>query len=214
MGNSSGWMDSPARGLSGGLITIWNKEILTVTRIVFAENCILILRKCLISSVSFACLHIYAPQNAKAKFILWESLGNILSSIVEPNICVLGDFHAVRSRDEKKNCKHDKAVMDAFNSFIKGNSFLDVPMVNYLHTWYGPALKKGRLDRVLLSAEWFDIGHWIIQTLQRKLSNHKPMILINSTQQWGPRPFNYFNCWVKEKNLLPSLKSAQNKNAS
>lgn len=208
MGQEVGWIEAPSRGLSGGLLTVWSKELISISNYYSSHHWLLVQGINSISKTPFACLNIYAPQTSKMKQLLWEELKAVISSLPDHHICLLGDFNAVRQCNEKFNCHFNGAVADAFNSFISSVGLLEIPLINSSFTWFGPNQRKGRLDRVLVSPSWYDKGEWVLQALHRKLSDHKPLVLKSNSNDWGPRPFKFFNYWLSDPVLTHNLKAS------
>lgn len=50
-------------------------------------------------------------------------------------------------------------------------------------------------------------GHWQLDALCRKKSDHKPLFLRSDYIEWGPKSFKVFNCWLKEDSLKSILYS-------
>ncbi|WOH14893.1 hypothetical protein DCAR_0934421 [Daucus carota subsp. sativus] len=172
MGKEVGWVEVSSRGLSGGLLTVWSKDHISISDIIFSQNWILVQGLNTTSNSQFACLNIYAPQSAKMKQLLWEELGTLLLSLCDLQVCLLGDFNVVRQSNEKLNFQFIGAIAKAFNSFISRAGLLEIPLVNTTFTWFGPNQKKGRLDRALVSTAWYEKGGWVLQTYHRGLSDH------------------------------------------
>ncbi|XP_063945860.1 uncharacterized protein LOC135151374 [Daucus carota subsp. sativus] len=103
-------------------------------------------------------------------------------------------------------------LVEAFNDFIDAACLVEAPLVNSEYTWFGPFNKKARLDRALLSTDWFSLGDWVLAGLNRKTSDHSPVLLKNSAFDWGPRPFRFFNSWLESKDLIHQMRSAWNCN--
>jgi hypothetical protein len=118
----------------------------------------------------------------------------------DANLCLCGDFNSVRSIEERRGRgssfrQHDS---DIFNKFIDEGSLVDMPICGRVFTWYrGDGFSMSRLDRFLLSINWCNVWPNCIQMAnQRGLSDHVPMILYVSEDNWGPRPFRMLKCWT------------------
>lgn len=112
----------------------------------------------------------------------------------------------MRSKEEKQGCTHNCGVVSSLQSFIASACSIDIPLINSSFTWFGPSNKRGKLDRALVSAEWFQKGEWITQAFHRKHSDHRPLVLKSEMHEWGPRPFKFFNCWLQDSTLAQRLK--------
>ncbi|KAK1388629.1 hypothetical protein POM88_016807 [Heracleum sosnowskyi] len=101
--------------------------------------------------------------------------------------------------------------MDGFNNFIDNANLLEIALVNSEFTWFGPGGKKSRLDRALVSPEWWSKGSWLLKTSYRKGSDHRVLSLSLQVQNWGPVPFRIFDCWMKDTELAKCLEDQINK---
>lgn len=216
LGSNIGWEHSPARGQSGGLLTFWNPLLVEVTDKSHTANWLLITGKCKVDGSDFVCINIYAPQKLRDKQSMWEELLHVISHYNVSNIMLIGDFNAVRDSNEKENCHFNKFESQCFNDFILSSLLMDVSLSNSTFTWYGHSNKRSRLDRSLISVDWFNSGSWVLKALHRKSSDHKPICLTNIKLNWGPKPFRFFNCWLEDKDFLKllSTKWSQNYNSS
>lgn len=119
---------------------------------------------------------------------------------------LIGDFNAVLSDQEKENCIFRERDSMEFSKFLLDNSLLDIQLCNCDFTWFGPKGRKGRLDRGLLNASWMVTGDWFSQGVHRKSSDHRPIIVKSGNTSWGPKPSKFFNCWLKEDELMSTLR--------
>ena len=207
MGNNIEWIESPARGLSGGLITVWSKDYISISVSSFSQNWIMVRGINISNNIPFVCINVYAPQSATAKQLLWDNLSSMLLPFKDTHVCLLGDFNAVRHKSEKSACLFNMRVSSSFNEFFTATSLLEIPLSNSSFTWFGPNKWKGRLDRVLVSPAWFGKGGWTLTSYHRKFSDHKPIVLKTDLCEWGPKPFKFYNCWLQDPILAQSLKS-------
>ncbi|XP_074373511.1 uncharacterized protein LOC141713840 [Apium graveolens] len=61
------------------------------------------------------------------------------------------------------------------------------------------------MDRALLNEYWFVTGEWSINTLDRKNSFHRAFLLSSRKNEWGPKPFRFFEYWLKNEDLVKYL---------
>jgi endonuclease/exonuclease/phosphatase family metal-dependent hydrolase len=114
-------------------------------------------------------------------------------------IVFLGDFNAVRSKEERKGVGLGVEVeedMRLFNIFIENTGLIDLPLMGRKFMWMQP---NGRclsnLDRILVSQNWHMVwGNVSLWGLKRDVSDHSPILLKYDGHDWGPKPFrfNYF----------------------
>lgn len=117
--------------------------------------------------------------------------------------CICGDFNAVRVAEERRGrnsvCKRREMI--EFNEFISKLQLVDLPLTRRKFTWYRDNGQScSRIDRFLLSKEW--VQEWLNlmqEGLKRKESDHVAIVLKEVVKNWGPRPFKFLNCWLKEE---------------
>ncbi|KHN44495.1 Mediator of RNA polymerase II transcription subunit 13 like [Glycine soja] len=77
----------------------------------------------------------------------------------------------------------------------------EVRSIGRKFTWFRPnGSAMSRLDRFLLSDEWF--LQWPDSTqfvLDRDFSDHCPILLKSKNIDWGPKPFKVMDWWLKDK---------------
>ncbi|XP_076937062.1 uncharacterized protein LOC143604483 [Bidens hawaiensis] len=62
--------------------------------------------------------------------------------------------------------------------------------------------KCSKIDRVLVGTEF--LNRWpeaSLLALPKKYSDHRPLILTCADQKFGPKPFRFFNSWLRHANL-------------
>nr|GEU70924.1 RNA-directed DNA polymerase, eukaryota [Tanacetum cinerariifolium] len=82
----------------------------------------------------------------------------------------MGDFNEVRCREERWGTIFDSVGANTFNSFIANSGLNDVQLEAYPH----------------LAAVCLD----------RRLSDHRPILLKEVTSDFGPSPFRVFHSWL------------------
>lgn len=50
-----------------------------------------------------------------------------------------------------------------------------------------------------------DLGEWSTGALSRKSSDRKGLKLFMAQDNWGPKPFRTFNCWLNDNSLKAFL---------
>ncbi|MCH85424.1 cysteine-rich receptor-like protein kinase, partial [Trifolium medium] len=103
------------------------------------------------------------------------------------------------SDEERRSASdgHRSADVVPFNRFIDDNNLIDLPLCGRKYTWFrGDGLSMSRLDRFLLSGEWCLAWPNCTQVARmRGLSDHCPLVLSASEEDWGPRPLRMLKCW-------------------
>ena len=90
---------------------------------------------------------------------LWKQIRQLRNANLGGLWCILGDFNNIKRTSERVGiCQRgqDERIMKEFNEWIADLEVEDVPWVGRKFTWYRPnGTAKSRLDRILVSAEWF-----------------------------------------------------------
>ncbi|MBA0871441.1 hypothetical protein Goshw_025665, partial [Gossypium schwendimanii] len=87
-----------------------------------------------------------------------------------------------------------------FGHFIDRCKLVDLPLLGKKFTWIGPDNKRSKLDRFLLEEEWLvQLKDLQQQGLNKTISDHILVLLVNETIEWGPRPFKFVNGWFKKQ---------------
>ena len=200
-GNSSlGFSYQSSIGASGGLLTVWDCNVVDVWSTMSFPHVLVIKGRVLCTSQEFIIANVCAPCDTTAKQVLWDPLQIFMTNNGDTNLCLCGDFNSVRSSEERKGRgsffrQHDS---DIFNKLIDEGSLIDQSICGRLYTWYrGDEVSMSRLDRFLLSSNWCTEWPDCIQLAnQRGLSNHVPLELYADVDSWGPRPFRMPKCWA------------------
>lgn len=116
-----------------------------------------------------------------------------------------GDFNAIRNNKEMCNCVGLLKGSTDFGKFIEKCKLIDLPLIGKKFTWYGLEKKKSRFDRFVVEEEWLELCDDIQQQeLKRTVSDHVSILLTKGFVDWGPKPFKFFNAWLRNKEC-PSL---------
>nr|GEW67416.1 hypothetical protein [Tanacetum cinerariifolium] len=119
----------------------------------------------------------------------------------------MGDFNEVRDISERFGSIFNKHGAEAFNSFIVNAVLVEVPLGGCSFTWCHKSAKKmSKLDRLLIFDNLMCSCPSISSTsLDRFLSDHRPIILREAHYDYGPIPFKFFH-YCKFMNKLKYLK--------
>lgn len=159
MGSSVGMLDVPPLGLSGGLLTLWKEDEVSLISSKKSRHWIWMMGECRRTMVNFCCANVYAPQKYREKAQLWEDLSSLMEGSRNVPIILIGDFNSVLHESERENCEYSSLDSEQFSNFLSQNQLWDTPLSNSSFTWYGPANKKSKLDRVLVNNMWIDSGN-------------------------------------------------------
>ena len=200
-GNSScGYSFQASLGASGGLLTIWDTDVVEVWSTSCFNHALVIRGQVISTGIEFIIVNVYGPCDTTTKQVLWDNLTTFVFANSDATLCLCGDFNSVRSVEEWKGCGATFRQQDAdiFNTFIIDSLLLSLPICGRLFTWYrGDGYSISRLDKFLLSSNWCSVWPNLIQVAhQCGLSNHIPLVLFVDEENWGPRPLHMLKCWT------------------
>ncbi|GKC19732.1 RNA-directed DNA polymerase, eukaryota [Tanacetum coccineum] len=111
----------------------------------------------------------------------------------------MGDFNEVRRKSERFGSAFNVQGADMFNTFIANAGLEEIPLGGSSFTWcHKSATKMSKLDRFLISENLFNSFLDICAiSLDRFLSDHRPILLRESNHDYGKIPFRYFNHWAE-----------------
>ncbi|GKE91188.1 RNA-directed DNA polymerase, eukaryota, partial [Tanacetum coccineum] len=111
----------------------------------------------------------------------------------------MGDFNEVRTIEERHGSLFNILAADIFNSFIYRNGLKEIPLGGCKFTWcHKSATKMSKLDRFLIYEGLIDsCPNLAAITLERFLSDHRPILMRESHFDYGPVPFRFFNYWFE-----------------
>ncbi|GKB85526.1 RNA-directed DNA polymerase, eukaryota [Tanacetum coccineum] len=113
-------------------------------------------------------ISVYAPQELSEKKSLWDYLCHVIDNW-KGSVIVIGDFNE------------------------------EVPLGGCSFTWcHRSTSKMSKLDRFLMSESLLiECPNLSAITLDRFLSDHRPILLRESTHDYGPIPFWFFHYWLE-----------------
>ena len=189
----------PSNGASGGLITLWNLNEVEVWSSFNMEHELGIQGQFVKTGVKFTLLNVYAPCDSTHQQILWQNILVRLATLSNENVCVCGDFNAVRCPEERRSVgsavNHTGSA--SFNDMIEENCLVDLPLRGRRYTWYpGDGRSMSRIDRFLLSERWcLTWPNCFQMASSRGLSDHFPIQLCIDFANWGPKLVRLLKCW-------------------
>ncbi|XP_071713115.1 uncharacterized protein [Rutidosis leptorrhynchoides] len=142
-------------------------------------------------------VNVYGPHNALNKQRLWKLLCDSVTSNGNDAWVLCGDFNEVRMEDERLNCNFIESRAKKFNDEMKYTRISD------------DGLKFSKLDRFLVN----DVFHtsWTclsVVALDRKQSDHCPIVLKDDDKNFGAKPIKVFDDWLDIEGAEQVIKEA------
>jgi exonuclease III len=199
------WVAQDASGLSGGMLIIWNSATFKFLNSFSGYGFLGI--KVEMEGVLLYIVNIYSPCQIAGKIRLWEELLSFKQQSVEGEWCVGGDFNAVMLASERHGSsavgRQKERIL--FNRFMEDMEVIDVSVLGKKFSLFsGDGKSMSRIDRFLLSEGFINSqgisGQWIGD---RDISDHCPIWFIDSSNNWGPKPFRFINGWLEHPEFFP-----------
>ncbi|GJZ25825.1 RNA-directed DNA polymerase, eukaryota, partial [Tanacetum coccineum] len=110
---------------------------------------------------------------------------------------IMGDFNKVRYKSDRFGSVFNVQGANVFNLFITNAGLEEVPLGGSTFTWcHKSASKMSKLDRFLVSENLiYSCPNINAITLERCLSDHRPILLREASFDYGLTPFRYFHYW-------------------
>ncbi|GJZ71116.1 RNA-directed DNA polymerase, eukaryota, reverse transcriptase zinc-binding domain protein [Tanacetum coccineum] len=107
-------------------------------------------------------------------------------------VVIMGDFNEVRNK-----CERFGSVFNSQGADVAG--LVEVPLGGCSFTWcHKSTTKMSKLDRVLISDSLMCPCPNISSTsLDRYLSDHRPILMREVSYDYGPVPFRFFHYWFE-----------------
>nr|GEY23276.1 hypothetical protein [Tanacetum cinerariifolium] len=187
-----------ARGMSGGILCLWNPLVFRKSRILCNEHYLVIDGLWSPDDIHIRWIVVYAPQNLSCKVSLWSSLA-ILTADWDGVIMIMGKFNEVREAGERYGSIFKEKQADIFNEFISNSDLIDIPLDGYNFTWSDKwGSKMSKLDRLLVSESFYDtFPHTSVIVLVKGTPDHRPILLPENVVDYGPTPFRFFHSWLE-----------------
>ncbi|GJT77559.1 RNA-directed DNA polymerase, eukaryota [Tanacetum coccineum] len=130
--------------------------------------------------------------------MLWDYLASEINRW-RGKVVVMGDFNEVRFRSDRFGSIFNAQGANVFNSFISNAGLVEVELGGCSFTWcHKTAKKMSKLDRFLVSDNLLHTyPHLSAISLERFLSDHRPILLREHHLDYGPTPFRFFHYWCE-----------------
>lgn len=203
------WVAKESNGLSGGLLSVWNKDLFTFKYSFSGGG---FLGVCVEWNAGLLYIvNIYSPCSMSGKRQLWSDLIAFKLHNDPGEWCLGGDFNSILKVGERRGrggAVNSKERIE-FSQFCEAMDIIDIPVMGKKFTWFNSdGTSMSRLDRFLIS-EGFATkagisNQWIGD---RDISDHCPIWLLSSNLNWGPKPFKFNNCWADHPDFLSFVKT-------
>ncbi|XP_071718032.1 uncharacterized protein [Rutidosis leptorrhynchoides] len=148
-------------------------------------------------------INVCGPHDDAKKIKLWDKLSSMLEGKENEAWIICGDFNEVREESDRFNCEFLEYRARRFNDFIASNSLMEIPLGGRNFTRVSDdGVKFSKLDRFLVSDKchfiWSDLT---AVALERKFSDHCPIVLKDDERNFGPKPFKVFDAWFTDEGV-------------
>nr|GEX74421.1 RNA-directed DNA polymerase, eukaryota [Tanacetum cinerariifolium] len=142
----------------------------------------------------------YVHSDSVDKQMLWDYLTYEIGKW-KGEVVIMGDFNEVRYKSDRLGSVFNVQGANVFNSFITNAGLEEVPLGGSSFTWcHKSANKMSKLDRFLISENLLNTCPNITAiTLERYLSDHRPILLRESHFDYGPTLFRLFTIRLRWK---------------
>jgi exonuclease III len=173
-----------ARGSSGGLATLWVKEIFYLESSFETQHWIFTEIRHIPSKIYLSLFNLYVPVRYSEKKDCWQPLADFLEIFSPSNIILARDLNLIFKPKEKRGGNSIRDDMLPFvEEFVHQWDLLDFKHLKGLYNWtnnrVGVDHISARLDRFLIQSRFLQERRIISSKILPKLtSEHKPVLLI------------------------------------
>ncbi|GJT13988.1 RNA-directed DNA polymerase, eukaryota, reverse transcriptase zinc-binding domain protein [Tanacetum coccineum] len=160
------FVDASSIGRSGGLLSVWDPSAFT-------------------------------KFHDRLKQSLWQSLLLCMNNNLG-NYIIFDDFNVVRFGSERIGSIFNHSSAIEFNHFILKGNLCDLPLGGHAFTYISSnGDKLSKLDRFLISDGITSIvPNLYAMALDLMISDHRPILLHQLYEDFGPIPFKFCNSWM------------------
>ncbi|XP_071740797.1 uncharacterized protein [Rutidosis leptorrhynchoides] len=200
--NNFGYIQKEVVGNSGGLLLVWDTSCFEALDAMGNEFFLAVRGKWKSSGQESFIVNVYGPHDDKGKKLMLESLGNLLGAN-DAAWLFCGDFNEVRDRNDRLNCEFLEYRANRFNRFIASNSLIEIPISGRHFTRISEdGTKLSKLDRFFVTEKFLNLWEDLsIIALDRKLSDHCPLVLRDKVIDYGLKPFKVFDAWFDKEDV-------------
>ncbi|GJY80626.1 RNA-directed DNA polymerase, eukaryota [Tanacetum coccineum] len=198
-------------GNSGRILCVWDPKTFIILNATVSDYFVMVRGDWVPNGTKLLIILVYAPQELTDKKLLWDYLSHVMAQW-EGDVVVMGDFNEVRKKDERFGSIFNVHGANAFNLFISNAGLEDVPIGGCFFTWrHKSASKMSKLDRFLIFESLMNSCPNISSiTLDRYLSDHRPILMHEPYYNYGPVLFRFFHYWFEIKGFDKLVKDSWN----
>ncbi|GJY46578.1 RNA-directed DNA polymerase, eukaryota [Tanacetum coccineum] len=199
VGQTMGYnMAGDSVGNSGGILCVWDSNSFMKVNATVSDYFVMIRGNWVTNGKLLLIILVYASQELTEKKLLWDYLGHVIANWKD-EVIIMGDFNEVRNKNERFGSIYNVQGATAFNLFISNAGLEEVPLGGCSFTWcHRSASKMSKLDRFLMSESLLGAcPNFSTITLDRYLSDHRLILLRESTHDYGPILFRFFHYWFE-----------------
>lgn len=203
-----GWIELPSKGLSRGVVVLWDASRLELLDYHIGAYTITLLCKCFDTGEVWAFTGLYGPTKQSEKALFWEEL-DTTGRLWDCPWLIAGDFNVVRQKSERSSGRISKSERVHFQSFIDEFGLLEFDRMGPSFTFSnGQSIpSRSRLDRFLANAKWFETFRDHTENVRGFYkSDHRLLLLQDSAVGFGPKPFRFEKFWLEREDLIPLLR--------
>ncbi|XP_071700645.1 uncharacterized protein [Rutidosis leptorrhynchoides] len=197
---------------SGGMLLIWDTNEFTANQAVEGDYFLAVKGHWKGHSVESAIVNVYGPHDDTKKRKMWSDLDTLLNyGDIAWILC--GDFNEVRNQQERKNCEFIDRRANMFNDFIDKAGLWEIPLIGKKFTRFSDdGVKFSKLDRFLVTEKTIRLlGDLSVVALDRRISDHCPLLLRDKVMDFGPKPTRMFDHWLTKDGAEQAIKNSWEK---
>ncbi|GJR88484.1 RNA-directed DNA polymerase, eukaryota, reverse transcriptase zinc-binding domain protein [Tanacetum coccineum] len=192
------YLHSNSVGNSGGILCVWDPNAFWKNNYTISDYVVIIRGVWLKRGTDLLIIVVYAPHDPRDKHMLWDYLVHVVNQW-RREVVIMVDFNEVGYKSDRFGSIFNAQGADVFNFFIANAGLEEVPLGGSAFTWcHKSATKMSKLDRFFVSNNLFNTcPHISAITLERYLSDHRPILLRETAYDFGPVPFRFFHHWFE-----------------
>ncbi|GKA57981.1 RNA-directed DNA polymerase, eukaryota, reverse transcriptase zinc-binding domain protein [Tanacetum coccineum] len=189
---------SDSVGNSGGILCVWDPNSFCKHSVTCSDYFVMVRGVWRSTGQLVLLIAVYAPQEVSEKQMLWDFLQSEISKW-HGDVIIMGDFNEVRFKSDRFGSVFNAHAASIFNNFIRSSGLAEINLGGSSFTWcHKSASKMSKLDRFLVSESFLNkCPNVNAITLERFLSDHRPILLRESNVDYGPTPFRFYHHWIE-----------------